>query len=96
MTAELSEIDVVRIAKDACASKGIEWREPYRLKKGWRHWRVLTPSNRRGGKAVVVISRLTGGPAFPSTHADLPPSTHLEGASGPSERREWDSNPRYA
>ena len=58
--AELHEIDVSRIAKDACASKGIEWREPYQVKKGWRFWRVLMPANQRGGNADVRISRATG------------------------------------
>lgn len=48
MRAALDEVDIVRVAKKACTSKGIQWCEPYRVKKGWRYWRALTPSNNRG------------------------------------------------
>jgi hypothetical protein len=50
----------VRIAQDACAERGIAWREPHRAKKGWRNWRVWMPSDRRGGNAVVIVSRASG------------------------------------
>jgi hypothetical protein len=56
---ELSEADVVRIARDECTRCGLPWREPYSVRKGWRYWRVLTPSNIRGGNTLVVISRTT-------------------------------------
>ena len=59
-TAEISEAEAVRIAEEACVERGIAWREPYRVKRGWRSWSVRMPSNMRGGNAVIAVSRKTG------------------------------------
>ena len=48
------------MAQEQCVKHGLRWREPYRAKRGWRYWKVTTPSNQAGGVAVVVISRKTG------------------------------------
>lgn len=39
----VAESDAVRIARGACVDKGIQWREPIRVKKGWRHWTIFSP-----------------------------------------------------
>jgi predicted DNA binding protein len=57
---EMTDAEAVRIAQEACSRHNIEWREPHSVKKGWRWWTVMTPSNRRGGNAVIFISRTTG------------------------------------
>ena len=59
-TNEMTDAEAVRIAQEACSRNNIEWREPHSVKKGWRWWTVMTPSNRRGGNAVIAISRTTG------------------------------------
>ena len=56
----VTEADAVRIAQEACAERGIAWREPYRINRGWRNWRVWMPSDQRGGNATVIISRISG------------------------------------
>jgi hypothetical protein len=56
----IPESEAVRIAHQALAERGIEWDEPHRVKKGWRNWRILTPSNRRGGNSEIKVSRKTG------------------------------------
>ena len=48
-TGGITESDAVRLAQDECSRLGVQWREPFRVKKGWRWWRILTPSNVRGG-----------------------------------------------
>lgn len=55
-----SESDAVEIAREECARRGIAWREPYSVKRGWRWWQVLTPANVRGGNSVIYVSRTTG------------------------------------
>lgn len=57
---EISEADAVRIAQEECARRGIDWREPYKITKGWRRWQVSMPSNQRGGNATIFVSRTTG------------------------------------
>jgi len=57
---DISELEAVRIAQEACANRGIVWREPYSVSKRWRTWQVLMPSNQRGGNAVIYISRKDG------------------------------------
>lgn len=57
---EMSETQVVRIAQDALSERALPWREPYSVKKGWRWWRVMTPSDRRGGNSVIYVHRRTG------------------------------------
>ena len=57
---DVSESKAVEIAKRACAARGIPWREPYRAKKGWLRWTVFTPSEVRGGNAVIYISKKDG------------------------------------
>jgi hypothetical protein len=59
---ELTAREVVEIAKVACAERKIDWREPYTVKRGWRNWTVLMPSNVRGGNAVIYVSKKTGQP----------------------------------
>lgn len=55
-----SESDLARLAREACDSRGIVWREPHSIRKGWRWWRVLTPADRRGGNVIVMIARRGG------------------------------------
>jgi hypothetical protein len=57
---QMSEADVLQIAREALVHAGLTWREPYRLKRGWRHWRVLTPSDVKGGNAVVYVNKASG------------------------------------
>lgn len=57
---EITESQVVEIAKDACAERAIPWREPYSVKKGWRGWTVSMPSNVRGGNALIKVSKKGG------------------------------------
>jgi predicted DNA binding protein len=56
----MTDAEALRIAQEACRRHNIEWREPHSVKKGWRWWTVTTPSDRRGGNAVITISRRTG------------------------------------
>jgi hypothetical protein len=60
MGVEISESEAVRIAKQACAEKSLRWREPYRVKTGWRSWTILMPSNVLGGNAVISVSKNSG------------------------------------
>jgi hypothetical protein len=57
---ELSESEVVAIAKEACLDQVIRWREPYSVRQRWRSWRVLMPSNIRGGNAAISVSKKSG------------------------------------
>ena len=57
---EVSDVEALRVAQEECGRRGIPWREPYRVKKGWRWWTVQMPSNQRGGNAIVLVSRKTG------------------------------------
>jgi hypothetical protein len=57
---EVSRADAERIARDECARCGIVWREPFSIKRGWRNWQIRTPSNRRGGNALILVSRQDG------------------------------------
>ena len=57
---EMSETTAIRIAQEECLRKGIEWREPYAVRKRWRSWEVRMPSDRRGGNATIRISRTSG------------------------------------
>jgi len=57
---EISEPEAVRIAWEECARHSIPWREPYSVRKRWRSWRVQAPSDRRGGHAVIYVSRKHG------------------------------------
>jgi hypothetical protein len=57
---EMSESEVVTIAKEACIERGIRWREPYAFRRRWRSWFVLIPLNVRGGNAVIRVSKATG------------------------------------
>jgi hypothetical protein len=54
-----TEEEALRIAQDECVRLGLPWRDPT-VKRGWRRWRVYTPSGRRGGNAVVYIARKDG------------------------------------
>jgi hypothetical protein len=56
----VTESDAVRIAQEECSRLGIEWRDPYPVKKGWRRWRVYMPSDVKGGNATILVSRTTG------------------------------------
>jgi hypothetical protein len=56
----ISESEAVQIAQRACADRNIEWEEPYRAYKGLRSWRILTPSDRRGGNTMILVSRKSG------------------------------------
>lgn len=53
----MSEYELVRIAREACHSRGIVWREPHEVREGWRWWRVLAPADRRGSNVIVMIAR---------------------------------------
>jgi hypothetical protein len=44
-------------AQRACADRGIEWRGLHGVKEMWPAWRVDMPSNRRGGNAVIYVSK---------------------------------------
>lgn len=57
---EISKSDAARIAQQACAEKDISWQEPYSVRQGWRWWRVTTPSNVKGGNAVILVGRKSG------------------------------------
>jgi hypothetical protein len=57
---EISEPEAVRIAQEECARRGIPWREPYSVRKRWPTWQVDAPSDRRGGNAVIYVSRKHG------------------------------------
>jgi predicted DNA binding protein len=57
---EMTDAEAVRIAQEACNRRSIQWREPRSVKQGWRWWTVMTPSNLRGGNAIISISRTTG------------------------------------
>ena len=57
---DISEDEALRIAKDACATAEVPWREPYSIRRGLRAWQVRTPSNRRGGNTTILVSRSTG------------------------------------
>jgi hypothetical protein len=57
---EIPEAEVLRIAQQALADRGLPWREPHTLRKGWRRWMVSSPSNIRGGNATVFVHRRTG------------------------------------
>jgi hypothetical protein len=56
----ISESEAVRIAQQACADQHIRWEEPHRTTKGLRSWRILTPSDRRGGNTMIIVSRKSG------------------------------------
>jgi hypothetical protein len=60
MGVEMSETEVVRIAQQACAERDLPWLEPYRVKRGWRWWKVMTPSKRKGGNSIIYVHRRTG------------------------------------
>jgi len=55
-----SESDALRIAQEVCAQHEIPWLEPHTVTRGWRWWRVRTPSDQRGGNAIILVSRKTG------------------------------------
>jgi len=57
---DMTETDVVRIAQEALAQRSLQWLEPYTVRKGWRWWTVMTPSNRKGGNSIVSVHRRTG------------------------------------
>ena len=54
-----SETDALRIAQEACARRGLTWRDPA-IKRGWFRWQILNPSGQRGGNAVVYVRRKDG------------------------------------
>lgn len=56
----MTESDAVRIAQRACAERRIRWEEPYRATRGLRSWRILMPSDRRGGNTMILVSRTSG------------------------------------
>jgi hypothetical protein len=48
------ERDAVRIAQDEMTRLGLPWREPHLVRRGWRWWRILTPSDSKPGTLVLV------------------------------------------
>jgi hypothetical protein len=58
--ADITESEAIGIANKALGERGLTWKEPHRIKKGLRNWRIDTPSNQRGGNSTIIVSRRTG------------------------------------
>jgi hypothetical protein len=54
-----TEAEALRLAQHECERLDLRWGEPT-VKRGWRWWRIHTPGSRRGGNAVVYVSRKDG------------------------------------